>query len=254
MTPVLRTSALLIALLTSLFFLGPKPLAAAEAVVDHQQFAELLPSYVKDGVVDYTGFKVQEVRLAAYLDQLAGIDPDKLAEKERFAFYTNAYNAWTIKLMLDHYPGIDSIKDTGSLWQSPWKKKIVRINGELLTLDNIEHDILRPEFRDPRVHFAINCAAKSCPPLYNIPFNGRDLDRQLDHTMRSFINDPASYRVDGHTLYVSRIFKWFGEEFNDDPIGFFEKYAEGDLLALLKEKSGKMRVKYLDYNWSLNGA
>ncbi|MGD9331042.1 MAG: DUF547 domain-containing protein [Desulfobacterales bacterium] len=254
MKSVLSILALFPILVFSLFLLAPRSLAAVESTVDHRPYAQLLQKYVKGGVVDYTGFKTEKAQLEAYLDQLAGIDPDKLAEQERFAFYANAYNAWTIKLILDHYPGIDSIKDTGSLWQSPWKKKIARIDGGLLTLDEIEHDILRPQFKDPRVHFAINCAAKSCPPLYNVPFNGRELDRQLDHTTRSFINDPTSYRIEGDTLYVSRIFKWFSEDFNDDPLGFFEKYAEGPLLKRLQERSGQMRVKYLDYDWSLNGA
>ena len=253
MVRVWKCLILLILLTAGMYWHGPQLLQAADPVVDHSIYAELLQRFVKEGVVDYAGLKEQEARLVKYLDLLATIDPDSLVQKERFAFYANAYNAWTLKLILDHYPGIESIKDTGSLWKSPWKKKIVRINGDLLTLDNIEHDILRPQFKDPRVHFAINCAAKSCPPLYNIPFNGRDLDRQLDHTTKSFINDPESYRIEGDTLYISRIFKWFDEDFDDDPIGFFQKYAEGALLSRLNEKSGKIRVKYLDYDWSLNG-
>lgn len=226
---------------------------AASSVVDHHLYAALLAQYVHDGEVDYRGLKQQEARLDRYLDYLAGIDPDGLAEKERFAFYANAYNAWTLKLILEHYPGIESIKDAGSIWQSPWKKKIARINGDLLTLDEIEHDILRPRFQDPRVHFAVNCASKGCPPLFGVPFNGRDLDHQLDLVTRSFINDPTRYRIDGNTLYVSRIFKWFGEDFNNDPIAFFRQYAEGDLQSLLKARSQDLRVEFLDYDWSLNG-
>lgn len=254
MRPIFYIPILMVALASAMLSPGIVGLHAAPLTVDHHLYAQLLQRHVHEGVVDYGGLKRQEALLDQYLDYLAGIDPDDLADKERFAFYANAYNAWTLKLILGHYPGIESIKDTGSFWESPWKKKMVRIDGGLLTLDEIEHDILRPQFQDPRVHFAINCAAKSCPPLYNIPFNGQDLDRQLDHTTRSFINDPARYRIDGNTLYVSRIFKWFGEDFDEDPIGFFQKYAEGDLQSELQTRSQDLRVKFLDYDWSLNGA
>ena len=254
MRPIVYIPILMVALVTGMLFLSPSRLAADPAMVDHRLYAQLLQLHVRDGVVDYGGLKRQEAMLDRYLDHLAGIDPDGLSDKARFAFYVNAYNAWTLKLILDHYPGIKSIKDAGSLWQSPWKKKIALINGGLLTLDEIEHDILRPQFRDPRVHFAVNCASKGCPPLFGIPFNGRDLDHQLDRVTRSFINDPTRYRMDGDVLYVSRIFKWFGEDFDDDPIGFFRKYAVGNLQTELQARSQGLRIKFLDYDWSLNGA
>ena len=137
----------------------------AWADVDNRIYAELLQRYVKDGIVDYRGFKSDEAQLDRYLEILAQVDPQALPSDERFAFYVNAYNAWTIKLILTHYPGIRSIKEAGSLLRSPWKKPLARINGEVLTLDEIEHEILRPRFRDPRVHVAVNCASKGCPPL-----------------------------------------------------------------------------------------
>lgn len=254
MRPIVYIPIMMVALAVILLFLGPSRLEAAPATVDHRLYGQLLQRHVHNGVVDYGGLKRQEALLDKYLDHLAGIDPDGLPDKERFAFYINAYNAWTLKLILDHYPGIKSIKDAGSFWQSPWKKKIARIDGGLLTLDEIEHDILRPQFRDPRVHFAVNCASKGCPPLFGVPFNGHDLDNQLDRVTRSFINDPVRYRMDGDILYVSRIFKWFGEDFDDDPIGFFRKYADGKLKSELQARSENLRVKFLDYDWSLNGA
>jgi hypothetical protein len=252
----MRHTAHILVLLTGLtisfLFVGPVS-GRAQQVLDHDLYAQLLMQHVRDGVVDYAGLKRQEALLDRYLDQLAGVDPDGLADKERFAFYTNAYNAWTLKLILDHYPGIESIKDAGRLWQSPWKKKIARIGGGLLSLDEIEHDILRARYRDPRVHFAVNCASKGCPPLYGEPFTGRDLDRQLDHVTRAFINDPARYRLEGDTLHVSRIFKWFAEDFSDDPVGFFKAYAEEPLRSKLDAVPGDLHVSYLDYDWSLNG-
>lgn len=254
MRPIFHIPILMVALASAMLHPGLGGLHAAPLTVDHHLYAQLLQRHVHEGVVDYGGLKRQEALLDQYLDDLAGIDPDGLADKERFAFYVNAYNAWTLKLILDHYPGIKSIKDAGSLWQSPWKKKIARIDGGLLTLDEIEHDILRPQFRDPRVHFAVNCASKGCPPLFGVPFNGRDLDLQLDRVTRSFINDPSRYRMDGDVLYVSQIFKWFSEDFDDDPIGFFRKYADGNLQTELQARSENLRVKFLDYDWSLNGA
>jgi len=129
----------------------------------------------------------------------------------------------------------------------------VRIDGKVTTLDHVEHEILRPRYKDPRVHFAINCAAKSCPPLRPEAFSGAILDRQLDDSTRSFINDPKSYRLEGNELYASRIFKWFSEDFNEDVFGFFLKYATGNLKKELDAKSDRISVKYLQYDWSLNG-
>jgi hypothetical protein len=227
-------------------------IASTEAVVDNSLYGELLKKYVRDGKVDYAGFKTEEAKLDGYLKILENVGPGRLSRNEQFAFYANAYNAWTIKLILSGYPGVTSIKDLGSLIKSPWKKKIVRIDGEVISLDHVEHEILRPLYKDPRVHFAINCAAKSCPPLRPEPFSGNILDRQLDDSTRSFINNPKSYRLEDNELYVSRIFKWFSEDFNDDVFGFFLKYAAGNLKKELEAKSERINVKYLQYDWSLN--
>lgn len=231
-------------------FLLPASAWSGEA---HQLFNELLTKYNQAGHVDYAGFKRQEALLDAYLDGLAKVDPDSLPRNERFAFYVNAYNAWTIKLILSEYPGVASIKDLGSLFKSPWKKNIVKLGGRITTLDHIEHDILRPEFKDPRVHFAINCASKGCPPLYREPFNGHQLNLQLNEVTRHFINNPGFNRLEGNVLHVSSIFKWFIEDFNDDIIGFFEQYASEALRNKIIQRRSSLKIKYLDYDWSLNG-
>jgi hypothetical protein len=223
------------------------------ATVDHTLYAELLNNYVKSGFVDYQGLKDEEAKLDRYLKVLEETDTKKLPRNEQFAFYIDAYNAWTIKLILSAYPEIKSIKDLGSLFKSPWKKKIAHIDGDVITLDNIEHDILRPRFKDPRIHFAVNCASKSCPPLRSEPFQGDVLDRQLTEMTEAFFNDPARNRLEGNTLYVSNIFKWYSEDFNDDIVGFFMKYARGELKVQLKKHQKEIKVKYLDYDWSLNG-
>ena len=224
----------------------------SQIIVDHSIYAILLEKYVKQGQVDYRGFKSEEAKLDQYLKVLEKTDSDNLSGNEQFAFYINAYNAWTIKLILSGYPGVKSIKDFGNILKSPWKKKICRIDGDVITLDDIEHKILRPRFKDPRVHFAINCAALSCPPLISEPYRGDTLDRQLDHSARIFINNPQRNYLEDNTLYISKIFKWFSEDFNNDVIGFLMKYAKEDLKKELEVKRSKIKIKYLNYDWSLN--
>jgi hypothetical protein len=229
------------------------PTTLAMERVDHGGYALLLERHVRDGMVDYKGFKRDERLLDRYLADLGNVTPDRLSRDDQFAFYINVYNAWTIKLILSGYPGIRSIKDLGSFLQSPWKKKIVRLKAVTVTLDHIEHDILRPVFRDPRVHFAINCAARSCPPLLSVPFYGNTLNEQLDTAATAFINDVESNYIRGNTLYASRIFKWFKTDFDDDIIGFFLTYAQGKMKHELENKQNILEVKYLGYDWSLNG-
>ena len=228
------------------------PVAFAAAGGDNSLYADLLTRHVRDGRVDYRGVQQDEVLLDRYLKSLAAVDPQALSPDERFAFYVNAYNAWTIKLILSRYPEIDSIKDLGTLFSSPWKKKIASIQGDLLTLDQIEHDILRKAFKDPRVHFAVNCASKGCPPLLPEPYTGSRLDAQLDQVARAFINDPQYNRLEGDVLWVSRIFDWFAEDFGDDIIGYFLNYAEAPLRDELIKNRERIRVRHLDYDWSLN--
>ena len=227
--------------------------AAAAPPVDNRIYAELLTKYVENGHVDYARFKHDEARLDQYLKVLEQVDPEHLPREEQFAFYINAYNAWTIKLILTGYPGVKSIKDLGSLLQSPWKKEFVRIHGKTLTLDDIEHTILRPRFKDPRVHFAIVCASKSCPPLISEPYCGATLDAQLTRVTSDFLNSPANSRLEGNTLRVSSIFKWFAEDFNKDVVGFYLRFAQGELKQKLQAGRDRIEVKYLDYDWSLNG-
>jgi hypothetical protein len=233
-------------------FRSPSPAIAADTV-DHSIFADLLGKYVKNGRVDYAGFKAEQSKLDQYLEYLEKIHPEDLNRNEQYAFYIDAYNAWTIRLVLTGYPGLKSIKDLGSILQSPWSKEFVHIDGKTLTLDDIEQGILRPRFKDPRVHFVINCASKSCPPLSSEPYRGVTLDAQLDKATRHFVNAPSSYRLDGDTLWISSIFKWYSDDFNNDPIGFYLKYAEGPLKTALEERGKHLKVQYLDYDWSLNG-
>ena len=229
-------------------------LSAGAPTVDNTIWAELLQRHVTDKRVDYDGFKQDEAELDQYLAILSSIDPTALSRNHQFAFYINAYNAFTIKLILTRYPGINSIKETGSFFSNPWSKKFIPLNGFTVNLDHIEHDILRPRFKDARVHFAINCAARSCPPLLNVPYEGSTLETQLDEQTKKFINTPANTFLKGSTLFVSRIFKWFAGDFSGSPLGFIRQHARGRLKKDLEKAAGsnEITLQYLHYDWTLN--
>jgi len=222
------------------------------AGVDNAIYKGLLAKHVKKGKVNYDGFKQDQAVFDQYLEILSNTDPKALTRNQRFAFYINAYNAFTIKLILSKYPQINSIKELGSFFSSPWGKKFISLGGWNVSLDYIEHEVLRPEFKDPRIHFAINCAAKSCPPLLNQPYEAETIDMQLDEQARAFINNKRNTFIKGDTLFISKIFDWFDEDFNDNPLFFVRQYAEKDLKAKLDEIGTKPKITYLHYNWSLN--
>jgi hypothetical protein len=248
-----RFPRIITALLMGVLFFGGPNTARGFSIVDHSLYARLLAQYVINGRVDYSGLKKEESLLDDYLKVLETTDTQQLDRSEQFAFYINAYNAWTLKLILSRYPDVHSIWDMGGrIFNKPFQKKIARIDGDTVTLDHIENDILRPRFKDPRVHFAINCAAKSCPPLRSEPYTGAMLDRQLNEMAASFINSPTANRLEGETFYVSKIFKWFSDDFRPDVLTFFFRFATADLKARLISLKDRMEIRYLDYDWSLN--
>jgi len=241
-------------MLSVLFFVLFAAQLAVAGEVDNSLYARVLTRHLSNGLVDYEGLEADRTPLDEYLVMMGQIDPESLSRNDRLAFYLNLYNAATLKLIIDNYP-VDSIKDIGSFFSSPWKKKVVMLNGELVTLDNIEHDIVRPYFKEPRVHFALNCTALSCPPLLDVPYEGDLLEEQLQSATVSYINDGVNNYLDGKTLYVSKIFDWFSEDFPDDFTGWFAQFAQGELKQNLEKtrKNGvKLRIKYLKYDWSLN--
>ncbi len=251
--------ALLLAPLLTAVLLAPADSVASEPLghevqVDHGPYARLLAAHVHGRSVDYAGLKRDQALLDQYLAQLARLDPDAPLTPAWAAGVINAYNAWTLRLILDHYPGIRSIKDIGGLFSSPWKQHLVRLADRVLTLDELEHDVIRPRLADPRVHMALNCTARSCPPLRPEPYLPDTLSTQLDDQVRSFVNDPAALRIDTDTLRVSRIFKWYGEDFGGEAgvLTFLRRYAGPDLLARLAALGPDPRLTYLDYDWTLN--
>lgn len=240
--------ARLVLLAACLVFASP---AAARAGND--AYAALLARHVRGDRVDYQGLLADKARLEAYLDALAATDPDPFGREGRMAYWINAYNAWTLKLIIDHLP-LKSIKDIGRFWSTPWSLRFVRLPDRTVSLDYVEHDILRPRFKDPRIHFAINCASLGCPPLRAEPYVAERLDAQLDEQARAFINDPARTRLEGDTLHLSRIFSWFDNDFKGRKgvIEFVRRYAEGELKARLDALGDSVKLAYLDYDWALN--
>lgn len=222
----------------------------------HSIWSELLGVHVSNGVVDYQGFKQSEARLDEYLQLLDETDPAKLERDAALALYINGYNACTVKLILDNFENekpVSSIKKLGGFFSGPWKVKFCRIGGDVFTLDNIEHDIIRPKFQEPRVHFAVNCASKSCPPLISAAYEGESLDQQLEENTIRFIGDVRFNYFKENTLYVSKIFQWFSEDFNDDILGFIKRYVPQSVREAIASQKDSVKVKYLEYDWSLNG-
>lgn len=234
-------------LLVIIFFILATPLACAD--FDNSFYEKVLTRFVKDGKVDYAALKDDPSLLDAYLKEVSELSPESLnsmARNEKLAFYINVYNALTLKVVTDYYP-VKSIKDIRGVWDR-FKFKVA---GRELTLNQIEHQILRREFKEPRIHFALVCASKGCPLLPTEPFSGENLNEQLDRETHNFINDKTKVRLDkgNKILYLSSIFKWFKEDFGD-VIEFINKYLPEDDVKFINEK--KPRIKYIDYDRSLN--
>ncbi len=229
-------------------------------VVDHSAWGDFLATYIvpKDGInfVRYSAVSAADkLKLNTYIASLEAIDPTSLNASEAFAFWANLYNAVTVKVILEHYP-LKSIKDIsyGAFTRGPWKQELVSINGQQLTLDNIEHGILRVAWDEPRVHYAVNCASYGCPNLGAEPFSGATLDDQLTTAAISFINHPRGAMVKKDKVIVSSIYKWFREDFGGTEKGVLahlNQYATGDLAEALK---GHSDIDKYQYNWSLNDA
>ncbi len=220
----------------------------------HQVWNQLLQQHVsKTGEVSYKGFIKDKAKLQKYLDTISNNPPDKKtwSEAEQLAYWINAYNAYTVKLIIDHYP-LKSIQDLHPTLKIPgvntvWHKKFFKIGGQPASLDEIEHKILRKQFDEPRIHFAINCASFSCPPLLNEAFVANKLDKQLNEMARAFINDPKRNKLTSGRVEVSQIFNWFKGDFtkNGSLIDYLNKYSSTKIKP-------NAEVDYMKYDWSLN--
>ena len=209
----------------------------------HSQWNTLLSKYVSNtGNVDYQGFKSSQNQLKSYLEALANHVPDKSWSKSQsLAYWINAYNAFTVELIIKKYP-IKSIKDIGS----PWDKKFIKLGKHTLSLNDIEHKILRKK-GEPRIHFAINCASVSCPNLLNEAFVSDRLEKQLTMTTKAFLADQSKNIITSDKIEISKIFDWFSDDFKSKGsiIDFINTYSEIKV-------NRKAKKKYMNYSWSLN--
>ena len=226
----------------------------AEEQVDHSKWDQLLSRHVKSGgKVNYRGFISDSAMLNAYLSELSegAPKPGTWSREEQLAYWINAYNAFTVKLIADNYP-VESIKDLNPTVAIPmvstiWQKKFFTIGERTMSLDEIEHDILRKQFNEPRIHFAIVCASVSCPALRNEAYTAEKLEQQLQQQAITFINDPARNRLNPENAQLSKIFSWFSGDFTKEGslIEFINMYARTEIRP-------DADISYLEYDWGLN--
>lgn len=214
-------------------------------VLDHSTWNDLLKKFVDDdGNVNYSGFKKDIAGLEAYLALLSQNAPlPSWSKNEKLAFYINLYNAATVKLIVDNYP-TKSIKDIPNRWKKEW----ISVNGDITSLNDIEHKVLR-KINEPRIHFAINCASYSCPKLLNTAFTQQNMERLLSKATIDFVNDKKRNRFEDGTAQLSKIFKWYKNDFTGETslLEYINRYLDNPT-----RKDAK--VEYLDYDWSLNEA
>lgn len=217
------------------------PVVAAKP--DHVAFNTLLSKHVNTkGDVNYAAFKKDEGKLDAYIAELSGNSPESdWSRNESMAFWINAYNANTLKLILKNHPA-KSITDLHG--GKPWDVKWITIGGKTYSLNNIEHNIIRPRYKDARIHFAVNCAAASCPPLPNKAFTAANLNSLLASRTKSFVRNANYNTISAKNVQVSKIFDWYGEDFGDLR-GFLNKYTAVEIPE-------GMEIGFMEYDWALN--
>ena len=264
-----------LAMLSLSFFLNLSRFAYADSFdQSHQSFTDVLTSHVRWNAsgtatsVDYAGLKAGRAALDRYTASLSKVTQaqfQQFSKLERRAFLINAYNAFTLQLILTKYPDLSSIKDLGSFFSSPWKKAFVPLLGQTRSLDDIEQVMLRgaKEYDDPRIHFAVNCASIGCPALRPEAFVAPRLDAQLLDQTQRFLRDRSRnrYNTESGALELSMIFKWYGGDFERGFLGaksvaeFVANYASSLGLTaeqLTKLKAGEVNIGYTEYNWTLN--
>jgi hypothetical protein len=232
--------------------------------VDHNEWSALLAEHVRTDAagiarVNYGGFSgADKAMLARYLQSLSAIDVKALDRSEQLAFWINLYNAAVVNTVLSAYPvaSIQDIDTSPGLFSSgPWKAKAATINGKALSLDDIEHGIIRPVWGDARIHYAVNCGAAGCPNLWAEAYDAAKLDVQLDEQAKLYVNHPRGVTFDASGgLVVSKIYAWFCDDFGGNDrkvIAHIQKYAWPPLAERLAGMSGITDARY---DWSLNGA
>lgn len=236
---------------------------ASRQTVDHGAWDRILATYLSDDAKGVARFAYARVSvsdrkaLQAYIARLGTVPVTHLAPKEQLAFWINLYNALTVEVVLGHYP-VASIRDIdispGPFSSGPWDALLVRVDGTVITLNDIEHRILRPIFKNPRIHYALNCASVGCPNLQPKAFTATNVETMLDKAAAEFINSPRGVRVKNGRLIVSSLYVWFEEDFGGSDasvIAHLRRYAGPQLSAAL---SNITRIADYDYDWALNDA
>ena len=256
------------------FFLACTQLTMANFDHSHSQFTRVLTEFVKDGTVNYRNLQQKPDSFNEYIKQLESIKEsefDQWNQEEKLTYWVNAYNAFTINIILENYPikkgkGLkakmypeNSIRQISGVWD----KINVKSGGKSFTLNDMEHEVLRKKFEEPRIHFAIVCASIGCPELWNHAYEAKHIDDQLEQATKRFVKNREKVRVDltNGTLYLSKILDWFKEDFSEFKgetkygkyngvvsfcYGYFPKAVQNQL------KSNRLRIKWLEYDWSLN--
>jgi peptidyl-tRNA hydrolase len=239
------------------------PSTQAKVGIDHGAWNDFLSRNVRagsDGLNRLAYGKVSKAdrkALDAYLERMQAVPILGFNRAEQRAYWINLYNAATVKVVLDHYPVESILKigiSPGLFAKGPWKKKLLKVDGEPLSLDDIEHRILRPIWKDPRTHYAVNCASVGCPNLQPRAYTSGNLEELLDRGAREYVNHPRGAHIEGGRLTVSSIYVWFGSDFGGNDaavIAHLVKYAEP---ALAKRLRGVTRIADDAYDWTLNDA
>ncbi len=237
------------------------PSAAAQAVtVDHTPWNEILGDYVSvDDELnnfDYAGLAANAAdskKLKSYLTSMSKLDPRKLTRDQQMAYWINMYNALTIDVVLSEWP-VGSIKDIrdGVFTAGPWSRKIATIAGQQVTLNDIEHRILRPIFSDARIHYAVNCASIGCPNLQPVAFTAENTQELLEKGAREFVNSPRGVAVTGSKLTVSSIYEWFQVDFGDNDAGVIKHLRQYASDALAEQLKNITRISRDQYDWRIN--
>ncbi len=239
-------------------------LTSAHAAENHHLLTGVLQRHVKEGMVDYKNL-CRDSQFGEYTKWLSSQDLSRMSSNESMAYWINAYNAFTLQLICENYP-VKSINDIhagglvlGSvLRKTAWDKPFIVINDQVYTLNHIEHKILRPQYKDPRIHFAIVCAAKSCPPLRSEAYEASRLDQQLDDQAKTFLvrrTDLNFFEERKKAANLSAIFKWFRDDFgenNEKLLLYVSRYLAEPVADSIKKNPGAWRIKFNPYDWNLN--
>ena len=232
-------------------------------VFDHGTWDALLERYTQMNgrKFDYPGLKTEEERFENYLNSIASANLPRLSAAEIEALFINAYNAYTIRTVLDHVSDdgtyyISSIRDI----EDVFRRKRHTVGGFRLSLDNIEHNILRPIFKDPRIHFSVNCASFSCPPLPMQAFTGQSLDEQLERVTRSTLQNVDYVSIEEGVLLLTKILDWYGRDFVDPHYRgseetlaeFVRKYATAEVASFIESRGADAPIRFRHYAWTLN--